>query len=288
MHNGINIVEKYSLAAHSSVGMGPVVRAAFVRTEEALFHLLSFLQSQRERYHILGRMSNTLAPTSDDGALYVFTDQLNGICVDACGIHIGAGCRLAEAIRYLAERELYFLPSLSGIPGSVGGALASNAGAYGESISDAVSSCRLYDPKTERVFSLSRDEMDFSYRHSRIREEGWIALSCTLRLDSSCTRAEYEKRRAYAAQSRRLQQPKGKSLGSVFKKHEGISVGQLIDEMGYKGRRIGGVKVSEQHAGFFINDGEGTVEDYRALMQEVSDALEERYGFYPEPEITVL
>ncbi len=287
-HPDVLIAERYPLHTRSSVGLGPCVCAAFPRTPEALADCVASLEVRGYPYYILGRMSNTLPPPKDDGALYIFTDYLSHIRIDGTQAHIGAGCRLGEALSYLCERAFYLLPSLCGIPGTVGGAIYSNAGAYGECISDALKSCLVLYPATGKLLRIATADMAFSYRHSRLQDEEAIVLECTFDLSRTCTQEEYLARRAHAIENRRAQQPIGKSLGSVFKKHEGVSIGKLVDEMGYKGRAIGGIFVSERHAGFLMNRGDGDVLSYRALMDEISEKIHERYDFIPEKEITVL
>lgn len=287
-HPDVVMIEGYPLHVRSSVGLGPRVYAAFPRSPEALADYVTALESVGQSYYILGRMSNTLPPPADDGALYIFTDDLSHIQIDSTKVHVGAGRRLSELLAYLADRAIYLLPSLCGIPGSVGGAIYSNAGAYGECISDALESCLVFYPTAGELLRIERADMAFSYRHSRLQDERAIVLEGTFDLSRTCTQEEYLARRAHAIESRRAQQPIGKSLGSVFKKHEGVSIGKLIDEMGYKGRAIGGIFVSERHAGFLMNRGDGDVLSYRALMDEISEKIRECYGFIPEKEITVL
>ena len=287
-HPDIQFVEGYPLRERSTVGLGPCVCAAFAKTRDAFLALLRDCTVRCRPYHVLGRMSNTLAPPEDDGTLYIFTDFLADIRVDEQTVTLGAGCRLSGAISYLAARGLHLLPSLCGVPGSVGGAVYSNAGAFGESLSDAVLSCLVFDTASREVLRLSSSEMAFSYRHSILRDRPLVLLECTLDLTRCLGKEEYECRRALAIEKRRMQQPTGKSLGCVFKQHEGVSVGMLIDRMGYKGREIGGIFVSERHAGFLINRGDGDVLSYRALVDEISQKIYERYGFVPQKEITVL
>ena len=174
-----------------------------------------------------------------------------------------------------------------GIPGTVGGAVYMNAGAYGGEISDCLeSACVLTQDGTIRT--LSREELSLSYRHSRLQEEELILLSATFRCEEGIP-AEIKSVMDRNMASRKEKQPlEYPSCGSAFKRPVGHFAGALIQEAGLKGFSIGGAQVSEKHAGFVINKGGATAEDVKALLAHVQKIVYENSGVLLEPEIQIL
>ena len=202
------------------------------------------------------------------------------VFVGAC-----AGAMLSSLSSFAASRGLTGLEFASGIPGTVGGAVTMNAGAYGGEIKDVIVEAQCMDPATgERVF-LKRDELNLGYRHSVVMERPIIVTSAEFLLKKG-DKAEIEAHIEDIKQKRIEKQPLNfPSAGSTFKRPEGYFAGKLIEDAGLKGFSVGGAEVSEKHAGFVINKGGATAADIRALIEAVSDRVFEASGVRLEPEV---
>jgi UDP-N-acetylmuramate dehydrogenase len=203
-------------------------------------------------------------------------------------VRAGAAKLLSSVSAFLTERGLAGFEFASGIPGSIGGAVFMNAGAYGGEMKDLVVSVRLMRPDGSEIIELSGEEMRFGYRHSMVEESGMIVLSALL-----CLR--HDDKDAIAARVKELQEKRNAkqpvnypSAGSTFKRPAGGYAAALIDEAGLKGYRVGGAMVSEKHAGFVINAGGATAEDVLAVMRHVRRAVYENSGITLEPEVRLI
>jgi UDP-N-acetylmuramate dehydrogenase len=198
------------------------------------------------------------------------------------------GATLAEMALCALEAGLGGLEFAHGIPGSLGGAICMNAGAYGAQMSDVVTSVRLYDAEQDEIFEWSADQMNFSYRHSAVLSHPHLTvLGATLALhrDNVC---EIDARMQEYKRLRREKQPlEYPSAGSVFKRPEGHFAGALIEQSGLKGFRIGGAMVSPKHAGFIVNVGGATAEDVKRLMEHIRATVARDHGVELEPEIQI-
>jgi len=202
-------------------------------------------------------------------------------------IRAETGAKVRDLCEAAAEHSLTGLEFAVGIPGTLGGALAMNAGAYGGSIGDLVLEVRAVRTDGEsRVFG--RDDCAFGYRTSAFRAEGWIALEATLGLAPGDADAIRERHRDYCARRRASQPLDAPSAGSVFKRPAGHFAGPLIESAGLKGTRIGGAQVSEKHANFIINTGGATAADVLALIDLVTARVLEVHGVRLEPEVIVI
>ncbi len=200
---------------------------------------------------------------------------------------IGAGTLLSKAANEAAGRALSGMEFAAGIPGSIGGAVVMNAGAYGGEMRDIIESVTVLNGAGEEE-ELSLEELELSYRHSCILEKGYIVSEVTLRLQ----RGEEEAIRARMAElkeQRVAKQPlEYPSAGSTFKRPEGYFAGKLIMDAGLKGYRVGGAMVSEKHAGFVVNAGDATAADVKQLMEDVSAKVKEQFGVTLEPEVKMI
>lgn len=214
-------------------------------------------------------------------------DKLNNVTVDGYTIEAEAGANLTQTTRIALHHSLTGFEFACGIPGSVGGAVFMNAGAYGGEIAHVLVSCKVLTPEGE-IKTLDARDMRFGYRHSLIQETGDIVISAKFGLAPGVhqnIRQEME-RLTYL---RELKQPlEYPSCGSVFKRPLGHFAGQLISEAGLKGYRIGGVEVSEKHAGFMVNVDHGTASDYEELIAHVIKTVEEHSGVTLEREVRII
>ncbi len=198
------------------------------------------------------------------------------------------GATLTKLSNAAADHGLSGLEFASGIPGTVGGAVYMNAGAYGGEMKDVVSRVTAMDAEGNTV-AFSGEEMDFAYRHSRLMGDGWMAVSSvTVTLkpgDPDIIRAAM---REFNARRREKQPVTLPSCGSTFKRPEGHFAGTLIDQCGLKGARVGGASVSTLHAGFLLNDQQGTAADYLALIAHVQKTVFDQTGVRLEPEVRII
>jgi UDP-N-acetylmuramate dehydrogenase len=200
----------------------------------------------------------------------------------------GAGAPLSSAAREAASAGLSGLESVSGIPGTVGGALYMNAGSYGGDMSMVVAGARVYDPACGEAREMGPGDMGFGYRSSAFQDSGLLILSATFRLSPGEPAAIREAMREYAAMRSAKQPLNEASAGSFFKRPEGAYAGALIERAGLKGMSVGGARVSDKHAGFIVNTGGATAADVLGLMKAVQDAVKESSGYALEPEPRII
>ncbi len=237
---------------------------------------------------IIGNGSNLLVGDKGiRGLVLSFGKEAENLRVDGQFMTIGAGCLLSKAAAEAARLGLSGLEFAAGIPGSLGGAIVMNAGAYGGEMKDVVVSVKVLTPSGE-LLELPKQELDFSYRHSCVPEKNYIVLSATVKLepkDEVLIRAEmldYKNRRV---EKQPLEYP---SAGSTFKRPEGYFAGKLIEDAGLRGYTVGGAQVSEKHCGFVINKDKATAEDVLQLIKDVQDKVYAQFQVKLEPEVKMV
>ena len=206
------------------------------------------------------------------------------ICVDGSRITVQAGALLSQTAHAAMEAGLTGMEFASGIPGSIGGAMMMNAGAYDGEMSRIVESVTVLDPSGESMI-LENETMEFGYRTSILKNRPFVVTEVTLRLQEGDREQIQAKMADFAARRREKQPLNYPSAGSTFKRPEGYFAGKLIMDSGLRGYRIGGAQVSEKHCGFIINSGNATSEDISELMDEVIQRVKERFGVTLEPEV---
>jgi len=237
---------------------------------------------------ILGNGSNVLVLDGGiRGLVLKFGAAMSSIASKGSTIIAGAGALLSEIARFAAEKYLTGFEFAVGIPGSIGGAVYMNAGAYESEMSSVVKAAVGVTPDgTVRRFG--RDALEFGYRHSVFQDNGCIICEIEIELMPSDPETIKRKMEEYTA-LRLLKQPVDlPSAGSTFKRPPGRFAGTLIEQAGLKGLSVGGAKVSEKHAGFIVNVGDATAKDVLALIQEVQRRVFERFGVLLQPEVRVL
>ena len=279
------------MAKHTSFRIGgPAKRMAFPKTREQLVVLMGFLQDAGVKPLLIGNGTNLLV--ADKGLDTVVIDtsaELSHIeLTDEGEIAADAGVSLAKLALFAWKNGLTGLEFAHGIPGTLGGGVVMNAGAYGGEMAQVIDSVTVLFPD-EGIKTLSCADMAFGYRHSLLMEyPGAVVLHAEFALekdDSAAIRSRMDDLMSRRRASQPLEYP---SAGSTFKRPEGYFAGRLIEEAGCKGLTVGGAQVSEKHAGFVINVGGATCADVLALMAEVQRRVKERSGVTLEPEVRVV
>ena len=267
------------LKKYSAVKIGATARfVAFPDSEEKLALLIKFLRENKIEYKILGRMTNILPKDENYEGVIIKTDRMSRVLINGNNFTVGAGDSLPRLSKLAAEASLSGLEQLSGIPGSVGGAICGNAGAYGREMSDLVSSVRVLDVKNGNILNLPSFDMGFDYRSSVIDGSDYVIISAELELAPSDSRSIYKSMRTYARMRRESQPVDMPSLGSVFKRPApDVYPWRLIDGVKLRGYRIGGAKISEKHAGFIVNLGNATANDFISLVEYTEQSVYKAY-----------
>ena len=276
-----------ALARHTSFRIGgPAQVMAFPKNEEELIRCLGFAREQGIRPRILGAGTNILAPDEGvEGLILCLKENFDGMTrLDDTHIRVMSGVTMTRAAVFAANLGLSGLEFAHGIPGTVGGGVYMNAGAYGGEICQVCSRVALMDPDgTMRI--LPGCGMDFGYRHSCLEHDPGIVVWAEFALTPEQPETIKEKMRELMAKRKASQPLDLPSAGSAFKRPVGGYAAALIDQAGLKGFRVGGAAVSEKHAGFAVNLGGATAADVLALLEQVSDKVFEHSGIRLEPEI---
>ena len=277
------------MAKHTSFRIGgPAEVMAFPRTKEELSLILKTSALLDCKTAILGAGTNVLAPDAGiSGLVICLKDCLDGIRqLDETRIRVMAGVTMTRAAVFAANAGLSGLEFAHGIPGSVGGGVYMNAGAYGGEISGVCEVVEIMD-RNGNLRMIPNKEMDFSYRHSALEETGEIVISAVFTLtkeEPETIRAKMKELIGKRSASQPLDLP---SAGSAFKRPVGGYAAALIDEAGLKGYQVGGAAISEKHAGFAVNLGGATAADVQDLLRQVSDIVFEKSGIRLEPEVRI-
>lgn len=267
---------------------GPADVLVKVNNEEQLKQLLIFNNENNIKTTVIGLGSNLLITDKGiRGCVLVLADNYDDIKLNGTEITVFAGTSLNKAAKYSIAHGLTGMEEISGIPGSVGGAVSMNAGAYGKEIKDVCISVKAFD-LAGNEYNFTNDQMNFSYRHSKIFDQDLIVSSATFKLQNDDKNEAMEKYEDYTNRRETKQPLDKKSAGSTFKRPEGSYASKLIDECGLRGYRVGDCQVSEKHCGFIINAGEATSADMLAFIEEVAGIVYEKTGFKLEREVKLI
>lgn len=288
----INIEKEPKMSQYTSFKAGG--RAALLvmpENQEELRRVLEYLSGEELPYMILGNGSNLLVRDGGyEGAMIKLGDGFRKIEADReTGLlTAGANVSMSQVARAAIEAGLRGFEPLSGIPGTLGGALFMNAGAYDGEMSFVVKEALVMARNGGETRIVPKEEMALSYRRSAFQESGEIILQVTLQLTPGDTK-EIEDRVMEFTRKRNEKQPmEYPSAGSFFKRPEGYFAGKLITDAGLKGLKLGGAQVSSLHAGFLINTGGATAEDILLLMKVVQRTVADQFGVNLEPEVRII
>lgn len=289
---GLTLLENEPMNVHSSFRIGGPVRALAVPEDVmSLSRICAVLKENHLAPMILGNGTNILFPDEGLKDLFIIsTEKLTKIfLLDGETIYAEAGVPLAKLAGFAHQNGLSGLEFASGIPGTLGGGVIMNAGAYGGEMKDAVESVVCYYVQDQRLYELDREQCRFEYRNSLFRRMGGcIVLSAVLKLKKGDS-AEIAAKMRELNERRRDKQPLDlPSAGSAFKRPEGGYAAALIDECGLRGYTVGGAQISEKHAGFAVNIGGATSHDVYDLLKHVRDTVYLEKKVALEPEIIIL
>ncbi len=263
---------------------GPCKALLSVETTEELNAVLRLLTEEGEDFFILGNGSNLLVSDEGyDGYVIKLAGDFLSVRLEGDCIVAGAGVLLSKVCTFARDNGLSGLEFAYGIPGTVGGAMVMNAGAYGGEMKDVTESVSLLF--NGEIVTRSVEEMQFGYRDSIIKHDDYIALETRFKLKKGSIEEIVAAMNDYMDRRRSKQPLEFPSAGSTFKRPEGAFAGKLIEDSGLKGFRVGGASVSVKHAGFVVNDQNGTAADIDELMKRVADKVKKDSGFVLEPEV---
>ena len=282
--------ENEPMAAHTSFKAGG--RAdLFVEPQngEQLRKVLQLYNKENVKYMVLGNGSNVLVRDGGyRGVIVRIGEAFSSIKREENRIICGSGALMSAAARFAASEGLAGLEFASGIPGSIGGAVFMNAGAYGGEIAQVLSCARIISKDGNREFNMTADELQMGYRHSVLHETGDVTVEAVFELQPADIN-EIKANIADFTERRNSKQPVNyPSAGSFFKRPEGYFAGKLIQDAGFKGLSVGGAQVSELHSGFIINKGNAAASDILQLMESVQAGVYDKFGVKLEPEVRII
>ena len=268
---------------------GPARLFCMPHSEEQLIRTVTLCRMFEVRYYLLGKGSNTLfCDEGYDGAVIFTGAGLDEIGTDEKEtIWAGCGAPLAKLCRTAAQSGLSGLEFAYGIPGSVGGAVYMNAGAYGGEMKDVLCKVRSMTQEGE-IVTLPADQLGLGYRTSRFEREGGVILSAQFALHPAPKEEILAKMEDYLSRRTEKQPLDKPSAGSTFKRPQGAFAAALIEQCGLKGYRVGDAAVSEKHSGFVVNLGKATAKDVLTVAEDVAKIVEEKTGIHLEKEIRVV
>ncbi len=254
---------------------------------ECLCELMSAFEKNNHSYKVMGKGSNLLI--SDKGIdcpVILISSDLGEMSFDGEKVTCQAGLPLISLCSEAAKRELTGLEFAYGIPGSVGGAVYMNAGAYGGEMRDIIVSCT-YADENGKLHQINKEDMELSYRHSFFSEKPYIITDVTLKLQKGDKKAITDKMQELMNKRREKQPLEYPSAGSTFKRPEGDFAGRLIEAAGMRGFAVGGAQVSEKHCGFVVNKGNAVFDDVISVINSVKSKVKETSGRELECEVII-
>lgn len=285
------IVFDEPMKKHTSFKIGGVADLFVkVNSQDEVIQAIEYAKNNGLPITVIGNGSNLLVTDKGIRGLVIKID-IQDLKIEKfkeyVEISVGSGYKMMALAIKLANEGILGFEELSGIPGTIGGAVYMNAGAYGKEIKDIVISttCMDFDGN---IFELTNEEQEFSYRSSIFNKKDYIILETKLRLEYGKKQEIQNKMNGYKAKRKEKQPIEYPSAGSSFKRKEGVITAKLIDECGLKGFSIGGAKVSEKHAGFIINTGNATAKDVLDLVKYIKEKVYEKYEIKIEEEIKIV
>lgn len=285
---GIDIKEQIPLSRYTFTKTGgPAEFVAFPKNVNEVEQLVEVTRKKQIPLTIIGNASNLIIRDGGIDGLIIILTELKEIKVTGNQVTADAGARIIDTAFTAAHHGLSGMEFAAGIPGSIGGGVFMNAGAYGGEMQEVVQSVNVLTRAGE-FKTYSSEEMNFSYRHSLVQENGDIVLSATFALKTG-NKLEILDQMHYLNALRRYKQPlEYPSCGSVFKRPTGHFVGPMIIKAGLQGKQIGGAQDSTKHAGFIVNKGGATATDYLDLIHLIQKVIKEKFGLDLQTEVRII
>lgn len=284
------IIENADMSMYTSFRAGGCADLLVIPAgEKQLVHALNVLRQEKAEFTVLGNGSNVLV--TDGGYRGIFVrigNDISKIEIEGDVLECESGALLSVIARVALNESLTGFEFAGGIPGSAGGAVFMNAGAYGGQMKDVLLSARIYEMKTGQIKEVPVDELDLSYRHSCLTDTKDVVLSVKIKLQEGDRNEISEKMKELTAKRNEKQPVQYPSAGSFFKRPEGYFAGKLVQDAGLKGLSVGGAQVSELHSGFIINTGDATATDIIQLMRLVQNTVYDKFGVMLEPEVRII
>ena len=287
--NKIEFRQNELLSQHTNFKIGGRCSLmCFPNSISKTINLLKFLNANNIQYYVLGNGTNMLCSDLGYEGVIIKLTSLKDYKITKNKVFASAGINLFALNKILANFGLSGLEFSYGIPGSVGGAVTMNAGAYGESIGDYIESVKAFDGK--KIVTLSKEKMNFSYRHSLCQEKPIVILGATFVLANKDVENIKQKQNEFLQKRLNSQPYHEPCAGSVFKRLDNGEkpLSKIIDELGLKGKRVGDAEISTIHAGFIVNKGQATCKDVLDLIQYIRNKVFSSEGIVPELEIKLL
>ncbi len=258
-------------------------------TIDELIYITEALDSGNVPYIVMGNGSNILVKDGGYRGVIIRIDEgFADIKVEDASIIAGAGALMSQVAKKALEAELTGFEFASGIPGSIGGGVFMNAGAYGGEIAHVIEYARVLDKVSGSIRTVPAAELELSYRHSALQQSGDIVIEAKLNLKHGKYEDIEDEMKSLTAKRNEKQPVQYPSAGSFFKRPEGYFAGKLIQDAGLKGLSVGGARISPKHAGFIINTGGATASDILSLMRLVQNTVYDRFGVMMEPEVRII
>ncbi|MFB5311735.1 UDP-N-acetylmuramate dehydrogenase [Enterococcus gallinarum] len=266
---------------------GPADILAFPKSAKEVEQIVAYCRETDTPWLVLGNASNLIVRDGGIRGVVIMLSEMNQITVEDTTLIVEAGAKLIDTTYVALHESLTGFEFACGIPGSVGGAVFMNAGAYDGEIQDIFASCDVL-LADGRVVTMMKEEMAFSYRHSTLQDQHAIILSARFDLAQG-DQDQIKKRMDELTELRQLKQPlEYPSCGSVFKRPVGHFTGKLIQDAGLQGLKWGGAQISEKHAGFIVNVDHATATDYVELIAHIQQVIKERFDVQLETEVRII
>lgn len=278
----MRILENHSMKNHSNMKVGGVAKRFIVVENKE--ELKDIFEKYRNIF-LIGNGTNTLIDEGDLDITFVSLKELNKIEELGEGIvRVKAGLDFNKLIAFMNRNNYSGLENLAGIPGSVGGLVYMNGGAYGSEIFDCIKEVEIFD-ENHQIRTLKKEDIKFSYRSTEIQDKKWVIISATFEFKRGFDLQKVIDIQALRESKQPLDKP---NLGSTFKNPEGDFSARLISEAGLKGTRVGGAEISPKHPNFIVNHGDATFEDISKILTLVKEKIKKLYNIQLEEEIIIL
>lgn len=284
--NDIKIDEKLSEYVNFKVG-GPADILLIPNSKDQVIKSIKICKENNIPFYLIGNGSNILVRDGGFRGVVLSLKNVKNIYVDGEKIEAECGVMLKEVSDKAMENSLTGFEFACGIPGTIGGAVFMNAGAYDGEISKVIESAEVIDENCN-IIRLSREELDFGYRSSLVMKKGYTVLSAVFKLEKGQVKTIKELIEDLTNKRESKQPLEYPSAGSTFKRPTGYFAGKLIQDAGLKGYSIGGAAVSEKHSGFVINKGNATAKDITDLIKHIQDEVKKQFGVDLHPEVRII